>query len=146
MKVVIPLAGFGARLRPHTYTKPKPLLNVAGKPVLGHILDQLKGIELDEVIFIVGYLGDQIREYVEANYHFPARFFEQKRAARPGACHLAGAEAIAGPILIIFGGHHLRSQSARNPAGGRRWHPLRQRSGRPTALRRGGDRRGRSRH
>ena len=78
MKVVIPLAGFGTRLRPHTYTKPKPLLNVAGKPVLGHILDQLKDIELDEVIFIVGYLGDQIREYVEANYQFPSRYFEQK--------------------------------------------------------------------
>ncbi|PJF39403.1 MAG: nucleotidyltransferase, partial [Phototrophicales bacterium] len=41
MKVVIPLAGYGTRLRPHTYTKPKPLINVAGKPVLGHLLDKL---------------------------------------------------------------------------------------------------------
>lgn len=102
MKVVIPLAGFGARLRPHTYTKPKPLLNVAGKPVLGHILDQLKGIELDEVIFIVGYLGDQIREYVEANYHFPARFFEQKELLGQAHAIWLAREAIAGPILIIF--------------------------------------------
>jgi len=102
MKVVIPLAGFGTRLRPHTYTKPKPLLNVAGKPVLGHILDQLKDIELDEVIFIVGYLGDQIREYVETNYHFPSRFFEQKELLGQAHAIWLAREAIEGPILIIF--------------------------------------------
>ncbi len=102
MKVVIPLAGFGTRLRPHTYTKPKPLLNVAGKPVLGHILDQLKGIELDEVIFIVGYLGDQIRDYVETHYQFPSRYFEQKELLGQAHAIWLAREAISGPVLIIF--------------------------------------------
>ena len=78
MKVIIPLAGFGTRLRPHTYTRPKPLISVAGKPVLGHILDKLTGLDVEEIIFIVGYLGDQIRDYVTAEYHFPSRYVEQK--------------------------------------------------------------------
>ena len=78
MKVVIPLAGFGTRLRPHTYTRPKPLVSVAGKPVLGHILDKLAGLDIEEIIFIVGYLGDQIRDYVTANYNFPSRYIEQE--------------------------------------------------------------------
>lgn len=102
MKVIIPLAGFGTRLRPHTFTKPKPLVSVAGKPVLGHILDKLTGLDIEEIIFIVGYLGDQIRDYVGANYHFPARYIEQKELkGQAHAIHLA-KEYVAGPALIIF--------------------------------------------
>ncbi len=79
MKVVIPLAGFGTRLRPHTYSKPKPLINVAGKPVLGHLLDQLIPLGVEEFIFVVGYLGDQIEEYVRHAYaSITARFVEQR--------------------------------------------------------------------
>lgn len=102
MKVVIPLAGFGTRLRPHTYTKPKPLVNVAGKPVLGHILDKLQGLDIDEVLFIVGYLGDQIEEYVTSNYDFPARYIEQKKLlGQAHALHLAH-DVLSGPLVIIF--------------------------------------------
>ena len=58
MQIVIPLAGFGKRLRPHTFTKPKPLINVAGKPVLGHVLDTFAALDdVEEIIFIVGHLG-----------------------------------------------------------------------------------------
>ncbi len=78
MKAVIPLAGFGTRLRPHTYSRPKPLINVAGKPVLGHLLDRISGLPIDEYIFIVGHLGDQVEDYVNSAYHLPARFVEQK--------------------------------------------------------------------
>src|SRR5512141_308940 len=78
MKAVIPLAGFGTRLRPHTYSRPKPLINVAGKPVLGHLLDRIATLPIDEYIFIVGHLGDQVEDYVNSEYHLPARFVEQK--------------------------------------------------------------------
>jgi glucose-1-phosphate thymidylyltransferase len=102
MKVIIPLAGFGTRLRPHTYTKPKPLVRVAGKPVLGHILDKLTGLPIEETIFVVGYLGDQIREYVSANYTFPARYVEQKELkGQAHALHLT-ADYVSGPVLIVF--------------------------------------------
>jgi glucose-1-phosphate thymidylyltransferase len=102
MKILIPLAGFGTRLRPLTYTRPKPLLNVAGKPVLGHILDALAGLEIEEVTFIIGYLGEQIREYVTRNYHFPARFVEQKELLGQAHALWLAREGVEGPVLIIF--------------------------------------------
>ena len=102
MQVIIPLAGFGTRLRPHTYTKPKPLINVAGKPVLGHILDKLKGLNVEEIVFIVGYLGDQIREYVSTNYKFKAQYVEQKELlGQAHAIYLAKA-LVKGPTVILF--------------------------------------------
>lgn len=122
MYVVIPVAGFGTRLRPHTYTKPKPLVNVAGKPVLGHILDRLVGLDIERIIFVVGYLGDQIRDYVEANYNLPTRYVEQKELL--GQAHAIGITRpyVEGPVLIafvdtIFEGNlgdldHLRSDGA----------------------------------
>ena len=102
MKVVIPLAGFGTRLRPHTYTKPKPLVPVAGKPVLGHILDKLVGLDIDEIIFIVGYLGDQIRDYVEANYDFPSSYIEQEEMKGQAHAIYLAKDRLSGPLLIIF--------------------------------------------
>jgi len=102
MKVVIPLAGFGTRLRPHTYTKPKPLISVAGKPVLGHILDKLAGLDVEEIIFIVGYLGDQIRDYVSAHYEFSSRYVEQEELkGQAHAIHLV-KDYVHGPVLILF--------------------------------------------
>ena len=63
MKIVIPTAGFGTRLRPHTWSKPKPLVSVAGKPVLGHVLDMFQNLgKINEVVFIVGQ-GRRRQEY-----------------------------------------------------------------------------------
>lgn len=102
MKVVIPLAGFGTRLRPHTFTKPKPLVNVAGKPVLAHILDPLMGLDVEEMVFIVGHLGEQIRDYVSSHYRVPAQYVEQRELkGQAHALHLA-REHLTGPLLIIF--------------------------------------------
>ncbi|HIC89040.1 MAG TPA: nucleotidyltransferase, partial [Anaerolineae bacterium] len=64
MKVIIPLAGYGKRMRPHTFSRPKPLFPVAGKTVLGHILDRFVPLQPEEVVFIVGWLGEQIEEFV----------------------------------------------------------------------------------
>lgn len=102
MKVIIPLAGFGKRLRPHTYTKPKPLVNVAGKAVLGHILDKLEGLDVEEIVFIVGWLGDQIEEYVSTNYDFEARFVEQKDLLGQAHAIRLAKDWIDGEVLIIF--------------------------------------------
>lgn len=103
MKVVIPLAGFGTRLRPHTFTKPKPLINVAGKPVLGHVLDMFKDIEVDEFIFITGYLGEQIEQYVSKQYpHLKACFFEQKEMNGQSTAVYLAKDRLSGPMLIVF--------------------------------------------
>ncbi|MFZ5917864.1 MAG: sugar phosphate nucleotidyltransferase [Chloroflexota bacterium] len=102
MKVIIPLAGFGKRLRPHTYTKPKPLVNVAGKAVLGHILDKLEGLNVQEIVFIVGWLGEQIQEYVTANYDFKAHYVEQKELLGQAHAIRLARQWVDGEVLIIF--------------------------------------------
>ena len=68
MKVIIPVAGIGSRLRPHTHTQPKALVPVAGKPILSHIVDNLIEAGITEFIFILGYLGDKIESYINATY------------------------------------------------------------------------------
>lgn len=102
MKVIIPTAGLGTRLRPHTYSKPKPLVSVAGKPVLGHILDTLSAIQIDELIFITGYLGNQIESFVRQNYALPARFIEQTELKGQAHAIYLAREVVSGPTLILY--------------------------------------------
>lgn len=68
MIAVIPVAGVGTQLRPHTYTQPKSLIPIAGKPILSYILDQLLEVGIKEYVFVIGYLGEKIKEYVETEY------------------------------------------------------------------------------
>ena len=68
MKTIIPVAGIGTRLRPHTHTIPKVLIPVAGKPILGHILDKLKSNGLNDIVLITGYKGLKVEEYIKNNY------------------------------------------------------------------------------
>lgn len=68
MKAIIPVAGAGTKLRPHTYTQPKALIPLAGKTVLGIILDQLSQAGIEEFILVVGYLGDKIADYAKTNH------------------------------------------------------------------------------
>jgi len=103
MKVVIPMAGYGTRLRPHTYSRPKPLVNIAGQPVLKHVLDSLDGLKVDEYIFIVGYLGDQIREYINENYPDAKAHFvvQEEMKGQSHAIYLA-KDYLTGPAVILF--------------------------------------------
>ncbi len=68
MKAVIPVAGIGSRLRPHTHTQPKSLLPVADNTVLGHIVDRLLEAGITDFVFIIGYLGEKIEHYVTQRY------------------------------------------------------------------------------
>lgn len=87
MKAVIPVAGVGSRLRPHTHTQPKALIPVAGKPILSHIVDSLREAGFNDFVFIIGYLGDKIRDYVSSHYEdkINAEFVEQHK--REGIAH-----------------------------------------------------------
>ncbi len=85
MKAIIPVAGVGSRLRPHTHTLPKVLLNVAGKPIIGHIVDKLIEEGIREAVVIIGYLGDMIEEYLTENYNIKFNFVEQEE--RKGLAH-----------------------------------------------------------
>jgi glucose-1-phosphate thymidylyltransferase len=104
MRAVIPVAGFGSRLRPHTHSLPKVLLNVAGKPILAHILDELVLQKIDKVTIITGYKGDLIENYVNDNYSFDATFVEQKELLGLGhAIWTATPTFEDEPLMIILG-------------------------------------------
>lgn len=104
LRAIIPVAGIGTRLRPHTYTLPKVLLNVAGKPILGHILDRLVIEGINKVTFIVGYLGEKVQEYVESNYKFQAEYINQEEQKGLGhAIYLAKDSFHDDELLIILG-------------------------------------------
>lgn len=103
MKAVIPLAGKGTRLRPHTHLLPKPLLRVAGRPVLAHLLDDLVRFGIREMVFIVGHLDDVIRRYMAEAYP-DLRVDYVVQAVQDGT---AGAVKLAQPfvddeLLILY--------------------------------------------
>lgn len=68
MKVIIPAAGIGTRLRPHTYTMPKPLIPVAGKTIIGFIIERFLRVGVDEFVFVLGYMSELVIEYLEQEY------------------------------------------------------------------------------
>lgn len=102
MKLIIPLAGYGSRLRPHTYTKPKPLLNVAGKPILQHILDSFKPIKFSEVIFITGPMKEKIEQFVKEKYSFKARFIPQEKMNGSGSAVYLAKEYVNEDVIVLF--------------------------------------------
>lgn len=104
MRAIIPVAGVGSRLRPHTYTVPKVLLNVAGKPIIGHILDKVIQAGFTEATIVIGYLGEMIKEYVLEHYSIKVDFVEQEERLGLGhAIYLSRHTVSRSPILIILG-------------------------------------------
>lgn len=105
MKAIIPVAGAGTKLRPHTYTQPKALMPLAGKTVLSIILDQLIEAGITDCIFIIGHMGDKIQDYVQAHYpHITARFISQNLRQGTGhAVEITRVFAEEDEVLIVFG-------------------------------------------
>ena len=103
MKVIIPLAGKGTRLRPHTHITPKPMLKVAGKPVMSYVLDELKKLgNVEQIIYITGHLKEKVEDYARSETDIPSVFIEQKvQDGTAGAVALA-KEYVDQPVLIIF--------------------------------------------
>lgn len=106
LKVVIPMAGLGTRLRPHTWSKPKQLVSVAGKVVLEHVLDTLCTLpepKSYELVNVVGYLGDQIETYVRKNYpDLAAHYVTQENPRGQSHAIWLAREYLSGPMLMVF--------------------------------------------
>ncbi|MCB0704007.1 MAG: NTP transferase domain-containing protein [Saprospiraceae bacterium] len=106
MKAIIPVAGAGTNLRPLTYTQPKPLIPVAGKPIISFIIDQLTDCGVEEFVFVIGYLGEKIRNFVEEAYPDLKKTFVNQ-GIREGSGHAiwTAREEIRGAdeIIIFFG-------------------------------------------
>ena len=109
MKAIIPAAGVGIRLRPHTYSIPKILLNVAGKPMIAHLTDELVNVkEIDTIIIIVGHLGDKVQDFINDRYasnkNVKFKFVEQKEMNGLGHAVYQAKEFLKNePVVIILG-------------------------------------------
>ncbi|MBL0940294.1 MAG: NTP transferase domain-containing protein [Gemmatimonadaceae bacterium] len=103
MKVIIPLAGKGTRLRPHTHVVPKPMLKVAGRPVMSYVMDDVQKLgNVEQVVYITGHLKEKVEAYARKAYDIPSVFIEQEvQDGTAGAVAKARAH-IDAPVLIIF--------------------------------------------
>ena len=102
MKLIIPMAGKGTRLRPHTWSKPKPLLKVAGKTVLHHIIERIaQDVEIDEIIFIISSMEDQIRNAV-SSFPYKKTFFYQEQLTGDAGAIIKAKEVVEGEAIIVF--------------------------------------------
>ncbi len=106
MKCIIPAAGIGTRLRPHTHTKPKVLLSLGNKPIISHILNNVIDAGIKEIIVIVGYKKDLLVNFLESEYGkiCNLKFIEQKERKGLGHAIYLAAEFLDGePVLITLG-------------------------------------------
>jgi len=105
MKAIIPVAGAGTKLRPHTYTQPKALIPLAGRTILSIIIDQLVEAGIKEFVFVVGYLGEKIQDYVEQKYpDLTCHFVQQNSREGTGHAILLTRDIVKNDeILIVLG-------------------------------------------
>ena len=105
MRAIIPVAGIGTRLKPHTHSTPKALLNVGGKPIIAHILDKLLEEGINKATFVIGYLGDMIKDYIQKKYpSVQSSFVEQEKMEGLGhAIYTAIPTFDDDEIFIILG-------------------------------------------
>jgi glucose-1-phosphate thymidylyltransferase len=105
MKAIIPVAGAGTKLRPHTYSQPKALIPLAGKTILSIIVDQLHEAGINDFIFIVGYLGEKIQDFVKAKYpHLKCHFvFQNERYGTGHAIDLTKEIVGSEEVFIVLG-------------------------------------------
>ncbi len=105
MRAIIPVAGIGSRLKPHTFSTPKVLLNVGGKPIISHIIDKLLEEGINKATFVIGHLGEMIKEYIQTEYpQMNSVFIEQKNKEGLGhAIYTAIPTFDEKEIFIILG-------------------------------------------
>lgn len=102
MDIVLPVAGLGTRLRPLTWSRPKPLLTVGTKPILGHVLDKVLPLQPEQLVFITGYLGDQIETWARANCSVPTAFVEQTEMRGQTDAIIRVRDIVKHDALILF--------------------------------------------
>ncbi len=105
MKAIIPVAGAGTKLRPHTYTQPKALIPIAGKTVLSIIIDQLRDAGIYDFVFVVGYLGDKIQDYIKETFpQINSSFVHQGEREGLGHAVLLTKEVVGqDEVMIVLG-------------------------------------------
>ncbi|MCB8945162.1 MAG: NTP transferase domain-containing protein [Ardenticatenaceae bacterium] len=119
MKVIIPLAGFGSRMRPHTWSRAKPLLNVAGNTVIGHLLDQMAAVTTEEVVFVVGYKGAEIEAWIREHYpYLNSHFVQQTEPLGQAHALWLCRDFMVGEVLVAFGDGIVKADYTELPEAG----------------------------
>jgi len=115
LQAVVLAAGEGTRMRPLTYTKPKVMLPIANKPILEHLLLELKKAGVDEVVFVVGYHDEKVRAYFGDGEQFGVRISYVTQRRQLGTAHAlkAAAHALGDSFLMLNGDVILRSEDIR---------------------------------
>ncbi|MGB3616994.1 MAG: sugar phosphate nucleotidyltransferase [Catalinimonas sp.] len=108
MKIVIPMAGMGKRMRPHTLTIPKPLLPIAGKPIVHRLVEDIARRcpePIEEVAFVVGRFGEAVEQRlheVAASVGARGSIHYQDEALGTAHAVLCAAAALDGPVIVAF--------------------------------------------
>lgn len=102
MEIILPVAGLGTRLRPQTWSKPKPLVSVAGKPMLQHAIDRVAPVHPSRIVFITGFLGAQIEAWANAHLEVPTAFVEQPEMRGQTDAIIRTRHLVDGDALILF--------------------------------------------
>lgn len=115
MKAIIPVAGIGTRLRPHTHTQPKALIPIAGKPILAHIIDALIEAGIHDFVFVIGYMGDKIENYITSTYpNVKTSFVIQTTGKGTGHAIWLGKDQIKDEELLIVLGDTIADVNLKN--------------------------------
>lgn len=108
MKIIVPMAGRGKRMRPHTLTVPKPLLPIAGKPIVQRLVEdivEVAGQKVDEIAFIIGDFGAEVEEHlkkVAEEQGAKGSIYHQHEALGTAHAILCAAESLEGPVVVAF--------------------------------------------
>jgi len=108
MKIIVPMAGMGKRMRPHTLTIPKPLIPVAGKPIVQRLVEDIAATcdeQIEEIAFIIGDFGDAVNEKLNAiaeNLGAKASIYVQDEALGTAHAILCAKESLSGKVIVAF--------------------------------------------
>src|SRR5829696_266444 len=103
MKVIMPVAGKGTRLRPHTHITPKPMLKIAGRPVIDYVMQDLQGLgNVEQIVYITGHLKEKVEQFAREKTPFPSVFVEQREQRGTADAVALASPYVDQPVLIIF--------------------------------------------
>ncbi|MDF2448439.1 MAG: rfbA [Bacteroidota bacterium] len=108
MKIIVPMAGMGKRMRPHTFTTPKPLLPIAGKSIVQRLVEDIVSVsneKVDEIAFIVSNFGKETEEKLKKiaiDLKAKASIFYQDEALGTAHAILCAKEALKGKVIVAF--------------------------------------------
>jgi len=108
MKIIVPMAGRGSRLRPHTLTVPKPLVPVGGKPIVHRLVEDIaktSSEKIEEIAFVIGDFGKEVEDElirVAEKLGAKGKIFYQDKALGTAHAVLCASECLSGPVVVAF--------------------------------------------